>query len=256
MFGQVGSKKFNAAIYTRVSTQMQVEKGYGLDAQLDQCRRICELKRYDVVGEYSDEGISGTTEVEARPAFSKLLSEIKEKDINIVVIYCFDRLARNARILLTLVNNLDKIYGVNILSCKEDVDTTTPNGKFFLTVFAGVSELELNTITTRMMMGKQQKKMESGYVGGPLPFGYVMSVNKNIEIDQPKGEIVRRIFNWKDTGVSMRGIAKLLNHANIPSPRGKQWSGKGIKCIMDNKNKYQGGIINDNKNNIRWPKIF
>lgn len=257
MFGLKDNKQLNAIIYTRVSTQNQVDKGYGLDAQLDQCRRICELKRYNIVNEYSDEGISGTTEVEDRPAFSELLHNIKNNEIDIIVIYCFDRLARNARILLTLVNNLDKTYGVSVLSCKEDVDTTTPNGKFFLTVFAGVSELELNTITTRMMMGKNQKRLESGYVGGPLPYGYFMSNDKTIEINNEQVKTIEKIYylcNFDQS--SMRGIAKILNRDNILSPRGKKWSGKSIKCILNNKEKYEGGIINGNQNNVRWPRIL
>jgi len=104
-------------------------------------------------------------------------------------------------------------------------------------------------------MGKEEKRKISGYVGGALPLGYSV-VDKIIEINPTTSVIVNLVFKLRGGGLSMRGICKKLTELNITPVRGKAWYASSIKCILDNKDKYLGGLINNNENNICWPIII
>ena len=249
-------KKPKAAVYIRVSTVNQVEKGYGLEAQLSMCKKMCDIKNYEMSKVYTDGGISGTTKATDRPGFNKLLTDARNKEFEVVVFYAFDRLARDIRVFLSIVDNLKK-FGIKIVSCKENIDTTTDNGEFMMNIYASVSHLELKTIKSRMAMGREQKRLESGYLGGPLPYGYSL-VDSLIEINTYKAHIVNVIYKFYHIEKrNMKHIAKILTNNNIPTPRGgEKWSGKTIAIILDNKLKYEGCIINNNENDIRWKKIL
>ncbi len=244
-------KKLKAAIYIRVSTLKQVEKGYGLEAQLNMCKKMCDIKNYEIAEKYSDEGISGTVKAHDRPGFNKLLIDAKDKKFEILVFYTFDRLARDIRVFLSIVDELNKL-GIKIVSCKENIDTTTDTGEFMMNIYASVSHLELKTIKSRLAMGREQKKIKTGYIGGSLPYGY-SKIDGTISSNQHQINIVRSIYkSYHDEKFSLRKIARCLDIENISPPKnGKLWSKNTISIILDNKHKYEGCIINDNENNIR-----
>jgi DNA invertase Pin-like site-specific DNA recombinase len=85
-----------------------------------------------------------------RPGLKKLKATVKSGDT--VVVESISRFARNTRDLLNLVEELTK-KGVHFISQKENIDTTTPTGKFMLTVFAAVAELERSCILQRQAEG-------------------------------------------------------------------------------------------------------
>lgn len=242
-----------AAIYIRVSTLKQAEQGFGLDAQLSKCHLTCQLKGYQLTQIYRDEGVSGTTPIEQREGFSKLMKHAEKGKFNVLVFYCFDRLARSIRVLLNTVDKL-KALNIEIVSCKENIDTSTDQGDFMMNIYASVSQLELKTIKTRMASGKDEKRKQFGYVGGRLPYGYSL-VDKTIE---PNSFIdnVKRIFTLRSMGHSYRSICKILNEMGIPSPTNGLWNPSSVMFIVKNKHKYEGGIINNNENDIRWPKVL
>jgi DNA invertase Pin-like site-specific DNA recombinase len=248
-------KKKKAAIYTRVSTMNQVEKGTSLETQLDICRKTCEMKNYEIVGEFSDGGVSGTVPAKKRKKFGEFLEQADKGKFDVLVFYCFDRLAREIRVFLSIIDELRK-NGIKIVSCKENVDTTTDSGDFMMNIYAAVSNLELRTIRTRLLVGKMQKIMATGYAGGRIPYGYKV-INKTVMIDKEKGKIVKKIHEFHKKGVSLTKIAEILTVNKIPPPRnGKQWYSKGVGIIIKNKEKYSGCLMNDNKSKIMWPKIL
>jgi site-specific DNA recombinase len=248
-------KRKRAAIYTRVSTMNQAEKGTSLETQLDICRKTCEIKNYEIVGEFSDGGVSGTVPAKKRKQFGEFLKEADENKFDVLVFYCFDRLAREIRVFLNIIDELRK-NGIKIVSCKENVDTTTDSGDFMMNIYAAVSNLELRTIKTRLLAGKMQKLTLTGYAGGRIPYGYKV-VNKVVSVDKEKGKIVKKIHELHKKGVSLTKIAEMLTANNITPPRGgKKWYSKGVGIIIKNKHKYSGCLMNENKNNIMWPKIL
>ena len=97
-------KKKRAAIYTRVSTMEQAEKGTSMDYQLDICRKTCDIKNYQIIDEYPEGGVSGTVPATKRKQFSRFFENAKGKRYDVLVIYCFDRLAREIRVFLSIID--------------------------------------------------------------------------------------------------------------------------------------------------------
>lgn len=99
-----------------------------------------------------------------RPELKAMMNYIREGDT--IVISDFSRLARSTRDMLNLVDEL-KTRGVELISLKENIDTSTPQGKFMLTVFAALAELERETILQRQREGIEIAKAEGKYKGKP-----------------------------------------------------------------------------------------
>lgn len=245
------------AIYTRVSTEEQVG-GYGLDAQLTKCRAMATVKDWEPVTVFSDEGISGAKGVEHREGLAAMLEAVERDEIGAVIVSALDRLGRNTRLVLELVEQLDA-KGVVIVSCKESLDTTTASGKFTLTMFAALAELERNTITERMTGGRNERGKRDGERGGAIPYGFTRELiggkaTGNILIDEPKAAVVRDVLAMREAGATLQAIADNLNDHGVKTARGKRWTGKGVLTICRNDHKYSGGMRGASQ--VAWPSIY
>jgi len=97
-----------------------------------------------------------------RPALQQMLNFIREGDV--VYVHSITRLARNVRDLLTIIDEL-ALKKVGFVSFKENIDTSTPAGKFILTVFGALSEMERLTIKSNQMEGIELAKKRGVYKG-------------------------------------------------------------------------------------------
>lgn len=146
--------------YARVSTRHQHED-----------RQVKALSEYGIRQEdiYVDK-VSGLKE--HRPALDKLLSVLRQGDT--VVVSSFDRLARSTKQLLELAERFDK-EGVRLVSLKENLDTSTPQGKLFFTISAAFAEFERSLIEERREEGTEIAR-ERG-----IKFGRPQSSEEKIE---------------------------------------------------------------------------
>lgn len=220
------------ALYIRVSTDKQANEGYSLDAQRAKLDAYCFAQGWQVCAGhvYIDAGESGKTT--DRPAFDAMMAAARAGQVGRIVAIKLDRVARNVRLFLALVDELQAI-GVDLVLLAEAFDTGTPNGKFALTVFAALAELERSTITERMLSGKRQKASQGGYNGSAVPYGYTYTDGK-FTINADAADHVRGIFRSYLAGVPMAHIAQRLNDARIPSPTGRTWSTAGVRWILRN----------------------
>mgnify|MGYP002624812366 FL=1 len=102
-----------------------------------------------------------------RPELRKMLDYVRDGDVLVVAEYA--RLARSSADMLRIVHDLQE-KGVEIVSLRENFDTTTPQGRFMLTVFAGLAELERETILERQREGIAIAKAQGKYKGRqPIP---------------------------------------------------------------------------------------
>lgn len=141
--------------YARVSTEDQNEA-----RQLESFRTFREPISKTFIDKCSGKNMN-------RPQLKAMLDYVREGDV--VVVSDFSRLARSTKDMLQIVQDLtDK--GVGLISMKENLDTETPQGKFMLTVFAALAELERATILQRQREGIEIAKSEGKYKGRkPVP---------------------------------------------------------------------------------------
>ena len=121
-------KKF-AGIYIRVSTEDQAREGFSLGEQKEKLLQLCKFKEYEVFKVYQDAGISAKN-MEDRPAFQEMLSDMKKGKINYIVAYKLDRVTRSVRDLEELISQLEK-YNTYLVCDRDDVNTSTANRKIF-----------------------------------------------------------------------------------------------------------------------------
>ena len=136
--------RLHAAIYARVST---------LDQEPE--NQLAELRRYVAArgwtgSEYVDHGVSGAKE--RRPALDRLITDAKRRGFDVLVCWRLDRLGRNLRHLVTLLDELHEV-GVSFVSLGEGIDCTTPSGRLQLHVLAALAEFERARIGERVKAG-------------------------------------------------------------------------------------------------------
>lgn len=217
------SKQMVAAVYARVSTMDQAERGT-IESQLDYAQKYCDLNKIKIFKIYRDDGITGTLELKNRPAGRELLEDAKNQFFDTVLVYKLDRLGRATRVILNTIYELEK-YHVKIKSMSEPFDTADPSGRFLLTILAGVADLERSNILERMHFGANRAAQEGKYIGGIVPLGYRVK-NKFLEVNDDKieglgmseADIVRYIFNAMAGGSTTLKITSYLTARQIPTP--------------------------------------
>ena len=244
-------KPTQPAVYLRVSTTEQALEGYGLAAQRAKCAAMIELKGWPLPVEFADEGISGTLDETGRPGLAALLAAVKSGDVNMVIIAALDRLGRKTGIILDVVKDLEAA-GCGLASCKELLDTSTPSGRFVLTLFAGLAQLDRDNIVERTTGGRNERGKLDGERGGRLPLGYTRF--EGVTIDEQAAAIVRKIFGMRSTGSGMKKIADTLNAEAIPTWRGKAWYASSVREVLLNEDCYRGGKRGESEE--RWPAIL
>src|SRR6187549_3759239 len=140
-----------AAIYARVSTFDQEPEN-----QLQELRRYVEARGWTGT-EFVDRGISGSKD--KRPALDALLKDAKRRRFDVLVCWRLDRLGRNLRHLVTMLEELQQL-GVAFVSLGEDIDCTTPAGKLQLHILAALAEFERERIRERVVAGLRRAKAQ------------------------------------------------------------------------------------------------
>ncbi len=159
--------QIRVAVYLRVSTEDQIER-YGLPMQKDAVMSLIKSKGRDADNKprmvfagdqylYQEEGISGTTKLFERPAFSRLIEDITtapkgKKPFDAVAVYKIDRFARKLSVLLDTVSFFEQ-YDIMMLSANESIDTSTPFGRAVLGIIGVIAELEIETFKERSLGG-------------------------------------------------------------------------------------------------------
>ena len=207
------------ALYARVSTEEQTEN-FSLSGQLELLRKYAKENNFEVYDEYVDGGFSGTTL--ERPAFQRLLEDAKLKKFQLILVYRVDRFFRNNKALLTLTEDLEKL-DIFIRSLTEPFDTSTHMGKFVLSLFGSIAQLERDTFLERSKMGRMRRAKEGFYSGSnPAKFGYQYNhETQRLEINEKEAEIVRFVFQeYIQPDSSLVQVAKQLNKLGHTSKTG------------------------------------
>ncbi len=219
------------ALYTRVSTEEQKEN-FSLAAQLELLRKYASDNGYLVFDEYVDGGYSGTSY--DRPAFQKLLDDANKRKFKIVLVYKLDRFFRNNRALLTVADDLEK-NGVGIKSITEPFDTSNHLGKFILSLFGSLAQLERDTFMERSKLGRLRRAREGYYSGtNPTKFGYIYNPEtRKLEIHEKEAEAIKLVFRiYNEPDSSLVKVAKRLNEMGYKTKEGNTFTSDGIHDVV------------------------
>jgi site-specific DNA recombinase len=203
-------------LYARVSSDEQREQ-QSVRTQLEYARGRAKLEGW-TLREFVDDGVSGKKlPLAKRPAGAALLEAARRGEIARVITYRLDRLGRRAKFINDALEELTAM-GVPYTSLTESFDTSTPSGKMFLTILAGMAEFESDSITQRTSDGRARvAQIDHRWLGGPPPYGYSVGEDKVLVVNPDEAAIVREVFSLcvKDDLGAQR-IADALNARGIP----------------------------------------
>ncbi|PWX62865.1 resolvase [Clostridium perfringens] len=229
------------AIYCRVSTEEQSEKGYSIDEQERLLEEWCKKMGYVIYKCYSDRGISGKN-IKDRPALKELLSDAKAGKFDMVISWKINRVSRKLEDVLKIVNILEK-NNITFKSYSEPFETDTPAGRMQFQMMALIGEFERGTIAQNVKMGMIAKAKSGNWCGGRV-LGYDLVPNNSpeeekkgknkLEINEKEAEIVRFIFNEYSKGKGYKAITNQINKLGYKTKKGNNFSVGSIRDILTN----------------------
>ena len=241
-----------AGIYIRVSTEDQAREGFSLGEQEEKLRQLCKYKGFEIFKVYKDTGISAK-DMKNRPAFQTMLEDMKNGLINYIVAYKLDRVTRSVRDLEVLISTLEK-YHCYLICDRDDVNTSTANGRFFVRMLTVLSQLEIEIVSERTKFGLNGA-IKAGHIPGKCPLGYYRDKDKTLKIDNSTKDIVVRIFEMYLEGKSYQTIANILNKEKVLYPEVKHWIDSSVNRIINNKI-YMGDYERYKYDNDRETELF
>ena len=216
-----GASNTKCVLYTRVSTGKQAASGLGLEAQLSACRAHAQRKGYEILGEFTDEAISGKDSVERRPGLQKVLEHAARKDV-VVVVYSLSRLSRRQSLTWRLLDDRGD-FRLQVESASEPFDTSTPMGRAMLGMLGVWSQLEADMCSERTSAALEARRQRGGRLGA-----------KPMSEEHP--DIVVEVHRMYDTGAYTHAtLAEELNSRGVTTMRGKTWHATTVARVLQQK---------------------
>ena len=172
-----------AALYVRVSTPDQ-----HVESQLYDLRELASRRGFEVVHEYEDRGVSGTKA--RRPGLDALMADARRKKFSVVLVAAFDRIARSTKNFLQIIDEFES-SGIEFISRRENIDTSGPMGRLFLTLISSIAELESDLTRERVRAGMRRARLEGRQIG-----------RSRLDIDR------EQVVNDRRSGLSLTVVAK------------------------------------------------
>ena len=181
-----------AAIYYRVSTVDQ-----SVDGQISELRDYAEKREFEVAGEYVDHCSGAARE---RPELARMMGDVRQRKADIVLVWAFDRFARSTSHLVSTLEELQAL-GVDFISYKQQIDTSTAAGKLTFTVLAAIAEFERDMIRERVKTGMANARRAGTKSGNPIGRPRISAAKQS------------RIRTMRKNSVSYASISKQLGLA-------------------------------------------
>lgn len=223
-----------AISYVRVSTVEQASEGISLAAQTDAIRAYAAFKGMTLVHELSDPGVSAGKPLQEREGGRRLFAYAGYPHISAVIAFKLDRLFRDAADCLAVTKEWDELeVDLHLVDLGgQPVDTSTAMGRFFLTIMAGVAEMERNLIRERTKAAMSHLKSLGKRVGG-IPYGYKLAPDGRTLVKEAEEQrVIANIRALRRQGLSLRKISAALAAKGMRSRNGKPFQATQIQRIL------------------------
>lgn len=225
--------------YIRVSTEAQVEDGYGLDSQKRDIENYCRSNQLIITDWYVDAGLSGM-DMSKRLELQRMISDVNK--IQKIVVYKLDRLARDTVDALYMIEKIFTPKNIEVISVHDFARYDTPQAKFQTHIMAAVAEYDRNTMLLRMK-GGMLERVKNGYWmgGGNTPYCYRYDRESGILIPIEERKIrANRAMDLYIEGHSDLQIQKMLGYNTEMVVRSILTGVVNIGLIPYKGNVYQG----------------
>lgn len=221
-----------AVIYARYSSHKQREES--IERQLEICHKFAEDNDYEVIAEYCDRAHTGKND--QRPAFQKMLTDAKSKQFEAVLVWKFDRFARN-RYDSAIYKGLLASYKIRVRSATEPIPEGS-SGILIEGMIDNYSEFYSAELAEKVAKGMRQNAEKGMTNGGTRTYGYDI-VEKRYVINPHEAEVVRVVFDMYAEGDTVGSIIQHCSDRGYKTPQGREFGYNFIDRILKNK-KYIG----------------
>ena len=226
------------ADYSRKS--IYSDKSDSTQAQYNLALEYCKsnYKDYEVI-RYDDEGYTGANT--DRPAYSRMVEDIKDGKINIVICYKIDRVSRDVKDFSNFFSFLQD-HNVEFVSIKEQIDTSTPLGRAMMYICSVFAQMERETIAERVKDGMTDLSKTGKWAGGRAPLGYsrerveISGKSHTILVPDPQGTKLLDLIadTFLDGGYSLTQLERYCRENNITTASGAYLSSTQIWNLLKN----------------------
>ena len=229
-------RKLRCAVYTRKSSEEGLDMEFNsLDAQRESSEAYIASQRSEgwvlVRDQYDDGGISGGTL--ERPGLKRLLADVEDGLVDVVVVYKIDRLSRSLMDFSKLVEVFDR-NDVTFVSVTQSFNTTTSMGRLTLNILLSFAQFEREVTGERIRDKFAASRKKGIFMGGNLPLGYDVKDRKLIIVPS-EAEIIRTIFNRFVEIGSGTELARELAARGVKTSRGNRIDKKFIYRMLNNR---------------------
>ena len=238
-------KEAMIAIYSRKSKF--TGKGESIGNQVELCktyvRNMFGEENMERCVVFEDEGFSGGNL--KRPAFQKMMGDVRKHKFKAIVVYRLDRISRNISDFTGLIDELTKL-GVSFVSIREQFDTSTPMGRAMMFIISVFSQLERETIAERIRDNMHELAKTGRWLGGNAPVGFRSESVSKVTVDgkthksyrlvpiPEEAEIPKMIFDLYAETDSLTAVESELLRRRIKTRLGKNFTRFAIKSILQN----------------------
>ncbi len=227
---QRSTPPLRAVGYLRVSTEEQARDGVSLDAQRHRIEAHAEAQGWELAGIEADNGISGKR-LNNRPGLRRALSALRKGRADALLVVALDRLSRTTTDVLDLAARSER-EGWQIMAVQEQVDASSPEGEFLLTLKASLAQLERRKIGQRTKDALAELRRQGKRTSRFAPFGYRWADGRRVRVGAEQ-HILRRIMRYRTQGLGKRRIAKALNGAGCMNPRTQgAWTPSTLAAVL------------------------
>lgn len=233
------------AIYSRKSKF--TGKGESIGNQVELCKdyvgNMFGETDVDRCVVFEDEGFSGGNL--KRPAFQKMMADVRKRKFKAIVVYRLDRISRNISDFTGLIDELTKLE-VSFVSIREQFDTSTPMGRAMMFIISVFSQLERETIAERIRDNMHELAKTGRWLGGNAPTGFRSEAVSKVTVDgktrksfklvplPEEAEIPRLIFDLYTQTDSLTAVETEMLRRRIKTRQGKDFTRFAIKGILQN----------------------
>ena len=213
--------KQKALVYLRVSGKGQLE-GDGFTRQLEAVRQYAKAGGIELGQVFREEGVSGTKELENRPALQELLEALAAGDVKLVLIEKLDRLARDLMVQETIISDMRK-QGFELVSVAEpDLCSDDPSRKLIRQIFGAIAEYDRAMVVLKLRGARQRMKARTGSCEGKKPFGS----------REGEAATIARMKELRAAGQPYEAVAAALDREGHKPRHGDCWNPLVISRIL------------------------
>ena len=242
-----------AAIYARISSDRDGDH-LGVRRQVDDCERLIERKGWEIAERYVDDDVSAY-KGRVRPAYRRMLDDVRGGFLDAVVVWDADRLHRQPKELEEFFD-VCKDAGVSRLaSVSGDIDLATHDGQFLARILGAVAKKESDD-KSRRIKRKHEELAQAGKVagGGTRPYGYEPDRRS---VRESEALIVRECARRLLAGEALRAICADMNERAVPTVTGGQWRTQALRRMLmspriSGQREHRGEIVAE----AEWPAII